>query len=58
MTFEYLKYVLPMRRRFQAMGRTVFNRPRTKRKRPELRGLNLKDYHRLYMRIRRQEISQ
>lgn len=60
MTFEYLKYVLPMRRRFQAMGRTVFNRPRisTAKPRPQLRGLNLKDYRRLYMRIRRQEISQ
>lgn len=58
MTFEYLKYVLPMRRRFQAMGRTVFNQPRTKRPRPELHGLNLKDYRRLYQRIRRREISQ
>ncbi len=51
MTLEYLKYILPMRRRYQALGLRVDGKPRTGRwnRRPELAGLDPKEYHRRYM---------
>jgi len=51
MNLEYVKYILPMRRRFQAMGRTVNNQPRRNRARPQLWGLDTREYHRRYMQI-------
>lgn len=56
MNFNYLKYVLPMRRRFQAMGRTVRNRPRINRRWPQLAGMDnaSREYHRRYNQLRKQ----
>lgn len=59
MTFEYQKYVLPMRRRNQAAGRTVFNKPRRNVERPELRGLTGPAYIKAYREMRaRAELQQ
>ncbi len=49
MTLEYQKYTLPLRRRRQAAGRTVTNRPRRNRQHPKLSGLDSREYRRLYM---------
>jgi hypothetical protein len=53
MSFSYLKYVLPIRRRYQAAGLTVFGAPRRNRKWPQLAGLKNSDpeYHRQYKRL-------
>jgi hypothetical protein len=57
MSYEYLKYVLPMRRRYQALGRTVNNRQRKNRVWPELAGLaNGPEYHARYSLLRKRLI--
>jgi hypothetical protein len=52
--FEYVKYVLPMRRRYQAAGLTVAGSPRRNRRWPQLAGLDNHgpEYHRQYSRLR------
>lgn len=53
--FIYQKYVLPMRRRNQAAGRTVFNKPRRQVARPELHGLTGAAYLKSYRALRARE---
>lgn len=58
MTLDYVKYVLPMRRRYQARGLTVWGKPRrdaNKKRRPELSGLRGREYHAAHMRLWRAE---
>lgn len=55
MTFEYQKYVLPMRRRWQALGRTTQNKPRRNRSWPALAGLSGREYLKAYIRLVRTE---
>ena len=57
MTFEYVKYVLPMRRRYQAQGLTVWGKPRRQRplKYPQLAGLDRRTYRRLWTCLQRQK---
>lgn len=51
MTFEYVKYVLPMRRRNQARGLTILGKRRATIARPQLAGLSGRSYHTEYMRL-------
>lgn len=55
MTFEYQKYRLPLRRRYQAAGLTIKGKPRRNQRRPELRGLKGRDYQQGYMQLIRKE---
>lgn len=51
MNFDYIKYILPYRRRNQARGLDVFGHERKGRVRrswPELAGLAYNEYHRRY----------
>lgn len=62
MNFEYLKYILPYRRRNQARGLDVFGHARkgaVRRSWPQLAGLDSqgKEYHRIYMQLRRHPVT-
>lgn len=59
---DYLKYTLPMRRRYQALGLTVLGHARKdghRRSWPQLAGLDSqgREYHRLYMQLRRHPLT-
>lgn len=56
MSFDYIKYVLPYRRRNQARGLNVFGHKRKDlhlRHWPELAGLSYNEYHRRYKALRK-----
>lgn len=54
--FSYLKYVLPRRRRLQALSLRVDGRPRVNRLWPQLAGLDnaSNEYHRRYKALRKE----
>lgn len=57
MTFEYLKYIKPLREQRVARGLTVKGEQRRNKVRAQLRGLSGKRYHAAYMKLRRMEAA-